>query len=115
MLKTSTIVEEQIRKHCGTSNQSIVDKGCHEKTLVCKTLLENENFLQKIEKRFTNALFKNEGFQEKLHSTTNKKLKAEKEIYEKARSKLNKKIEAQEQYSRWDCFLQHGIAETPTD
>ena len=115
MLKTGTIVEELIRKHTGASNQSTVNKGCHEQTLICKTLLENENFLQEIEERFTDALFKNETFQEKLNSMVNKKLEAEREIYEKEISKLNEKIEAQEQYSRRNCLLLHGIPETPNE
>ena len=46
MLKTGTIVEEQIRKHTGASNQSTVNKGCHEQTLICKTLLENQGYLE---------------------------------------------------------------------
>ena len=87
----------------------------NQKKLIYKTLLENENFLQEIEERFTDALFQNETFQKKLHSMVNKKLEAEREIYEKEISKLNEKIEAQEQHSRQNCLLLHGIPETPNE
>ena len=83
--------------------------------MICKTLLENENFLRKIEERFTNALFKNVTFQEKLNSIVNKKLEVEREIYKKEMGKLNDKIEAQEQYSTWNCLLLHGMPETPNE
>ena len=78
--------------------------------MICKTLLENENFLRKIEERFTNALFKNETFQEKPNSIVNKKLEVEREIYKKEMGKLNDKIEAQEQYSTWNCLLLQYMA-----